>query len=310
MAKGKTKNIQPIDKKECSICHRELAVKTNFYLTNNKLFSDGRIPICKKCIKERIDYSNMETIYDMLRQMDLPFIYEYWKAVLKGDKDPFGIYVSKCNSLPQLIGMTWKDSVFNNKQSKQKEDSEFPTINTTINEQIHINANFDELIKKWGKGYTKEQYIMLEDIYEDMCLDFTIDNRSQEEYLRTACLYQLKNKESIAEGNAGEAQKWGQMFDRYMESGKLKPAQFNRSEMGNVNGFSEFFEFVEKQGFALKFPDLILDDIDYAIFSFINYNRTLLGHDPAKLGDIKDFMNYDYIKGQEIVMPENKEDDE
>ncbi|EES90345.1 hypothetical protein CLG_B2295 [Clostridium phage D-1873] len=285
--------------KECTECHRKLKTETNFYQTNNNLIAkDGRLPICKKCIKDKINYNDINTIYTILRQMDLPFIYEYWEIAEKSKNDTFGTYIKNINSLHQMQGMTWVHSIF--KPQNKMKDNDTSDVN-----QSKIIHNLTEYETKWGKGYSKEEYEMLEDIYEDMCLDFDIDNRSQEEYLRTACLYQLKNKQAIASGNASEAQKWGQMFDKYMESGKLKPAQFNRSEMGNVNGFSEFFEFVEKQGFIPKFPDLILDDLDYAIFCFINYNRTLLGYEPAKLGDVKEFMNYDYIKGQEVIMPKH-----
>lgn len=295
MAKGKTKNIQPIDKKECSICHRELAVKTNFYLTNNKLFSDGRIPICKKCIKKRIDYDNMETIYDMLRQMDLPFIYEYWEAVLKGDKDPFGIYVSKCNSLPQLIGMTWKDSVFEREtqhsSDKLKSDNNV-FINRRKNELTQETLNMLE--EKYGYGFTNEEYINFEKKYKKLTLGYKEKTALHTERLITYIIHKVKEEMATAKGDVNEAEKWSRIAQKDAETAKLNISQLSKSDItGGIDLIPQLVEAVEEKATLIpllpKIKEQPYDDADMIIWCTINYLRRLEDKSTVEYKDIWHF---------------------
>lgn len=86
---------------------------SNFYSSNSILAVNGKATICKKCIKEKIDYNNIQTIYDMLMTLDIPFIYDVWIIAEKSPKDTFGKYISLIGSLPQNSGCTsYKQSVF------------------------------------------------------------------------------------------------------------------------------------------------------------------------------------------------------
>jgi hypothetical protein len=307
---GKTKigKIQSKEKLKCLTCGQDKDQR-EFYVSNSQLnAATGRLPYCRECLVNMVtDQSgnlDMENFKKVLERIDKPFIYNVLQSSFsegkKNNTNPITLYFKNINSLPQYKKMTWKDSVFLSETNKTQENQNMEITND--------NTDFivtKEMIIKWGNGFSKEQYMMLEDLYQNLFRSYDIEHRSQEEYLKTACLYQLRNIEAIRLGNAAEAQKWGGLFDSYMASGKLKPNQLSESDkMGGVTNFATFFQYIEKSNdFIPTFPDLIIDDIDYAIYMFINYNRQLMGLPEIQLGEVKNFMTYDYQKGQEIIFP-------
>lgn len=304
---AKSKNSVKLPKElTCASCGK-LKKETEFFVSYHAIHRvTGRLPYCKECLDDMIRDENkcisIENLQKTLKLIDRPFLYDYWDiSVNSNPTSPLGEYMKNL-ALKQNRSLKWKDSVFNDKEDK----------NSFLEDDNNIFNNFvitKEMVLKWGKGFRPDQYMMLEDLYQNLYNNYDIDNRSQEEYLKTACLYQLRNIEAIREGNAAEAQKWGSLFDSYMASGKLKPNQLSEADkMGGVTNFATFFQFVEKSNdFIPTFPDLILDDIDYAIYKFINYNRQLMGLPEIQLGEVKNFMTYDYQKGQEIVFPNIEE---
>jgi hypothetical protein len=293
-SKKQNKNTrQQNPEKVCLKCNQSKSISM-FYTSYDENLADRRIPYCKSCLKNGTNMNDIESVKATLKMINRPFIEHIYITSLEDEKDSFGSMMKNL-ALPQYRKLTWEDSVFNDDVNK-------------IKESLNNNDDFiitKEMIIKWGNGFSKDQYMMLEDLYQNLFNSFDINNRSQEEYLKTACLYQLRNIEAIRQGNAQEATKWGNLFDSYMASGKLKPNQLSETDkMGGVTNFATFFQFIEKSNdFIPTFPDLIIDDIDYAIFMFINYNRELMGLPKITLGEIKNFMTYDYQKGQSIIFP-------
>lgn len=315
--KPQEKKVPLVSEIFCPNCET-VKKSTDFYASVSVYHaSTGRIQFCKDCcIKLSCDKSNtfnINNFINLLEKIDKPFLKDVLQSAYEeSNKDgknqkanPVQLYFKNINSLNQYKNLTWKDSIFNYEENKNNKIN-FNNINNDGVGYVNIADDFvvtRDMVIKWGNGFEPEQYMMLEDLYQNLFNSYDIDNRSQEEYLKTACLYQLRNIEAIREGNAQEASKWGGLFDNYMASGKLKPSQLSESDkMGGVTNFATFFQYIEKSNdFIPTFPDLILDDIDYAIFMFINYNRTLLGLPEISLGEVKNFMTYDYQKGQEIV---------
>ncbi len=307
-----TKKTPQISEIYCPNC--EQTKKSQFFYTSYSVYhaGTGKIQYCRDCcIEMSCDNNgiiNIDKFKELLKKIDKPFLSSVLQSAYDESKkdgtSPVQLYFKNINSLKQYKGLTWKDS--DEDMSKNNNNQCFENIA----DDFIITK---DMIVKWGKGFEPEQYMMLEDLYQNLFNSYDIDNRSQEEYLKTACLYQLRNIEAIRSGNAQEATKWGGLFDSYMASGKLKPNQLSESDkMGGVTNFATFFQYIEKSNdFIPTFPDLILDDVDYAIFMYINYNRELMGMPLIHLGEVKDFMTYDYQKGQEIVFPnmeDNKDD--
>lgn len=108
-----SKDKKDVEKLTCIDCEKPKDKTKWFYNTKNKLYAKTKkIPICKACLKEKIDYEDIETIYDIFKRLDIVFHLKYWKTAEEGKSDTFGRYMSMINTLHQLEGKTWNDSVF------------------------------------------------------------------------------------------------------------------------------------------------------------------------------------------------------
>lgn len=97
----------------CNRCTKSKEKGANYYNTANKMYENiGKLPICKDCLKNMIDYNNIETVYNILQQFDIMFHFEYWENAEQSKFDTFGRYLSMANSLPQFKETGWRDSVF------------------------------------------------------------------------------------------------------------------------------------------------------------------------------------------------------
>src|SRR5690348_5273412 len=161
-----------IPHKTCTRCNVSKLLR-EFYNTHESIFSpDGKVPMCKKCIKELVDVNDIDTVIDVLRQIDKPFLKDLWKVSLS-TASPIGDYIRKVNSMPQ-----YKDMNFN---MTSMED-----VQNTIDEQYDprvIESNFDasdlpELRKKWGKSYSNEDIEYLEQYERNMRNDYEITTTS------------------------------------------------------------------------------------------------------------------------------------
>ncbi len=305
--KPQSKNKPQVAEITCLSCG--MTKKSSEFYVSSSVFNagTGRVQYCKSCCVSMSCDKNgnveIDSLKNVLQKIDKPFLpnvlQSAYEEAKKSDQNPVTLYFKNINSLHQYNDLTWRDSV------KDSKNAELDDIDDDCGD-FEITK---DMIIKWGKGFDPEQYMMLEDLYQNLYNSYDIDNRSQEEYLKTACLYQLRNIEAIRGGNSSEAKKWGELFDSYMASGKLKPNQLSEADkMGGVTNFATFFQYIEKSNdFIPTFPDILLDDIDYSIFMFINYNRTLLGLPEITLGEVKNFMTYDYQKGQEIIFPSKQE---
>lgn len=155
---------------------------------------------------------------------------------------------------------------------------------------------------KWGEGFTDDEYRKLEDKYLRYSRSFSVENEAQNDYLIKACIASFKADKAMTGNSSKEAETWMNIYDKAMKAGKLQPVQLSASDMlSGVVTFSQFFELVEKSGFIPPLPNIVRDDVDYAIWRFINYNRELLDLPPIELGNVVDIMTYDYESGQELL---------
>ena len=165
------KTVKNQTKKECAECHRSLTLD-NYYNTKNILCgSDGKAQICKTCIKKKIDINNIQTIYDVLKSLDLPFFYDSWKRSLeKKPNNPFGDYIRMANSgINEFKDKTWSNSIFQ------------PQIDNEVNCNNELNKDIDQLnyedskkiySKEWHGFYTQYEIDYLDDYFNGLKNDF------------------------------------------------------------------------------------------------------------------------------------------
>lgn len=130
---------------------------------------------------------------------------------------------------------------------------------------------------KWGKTYKPEEWVKLEQLYEEMMGSYDIQTAGHIDTLKLICKTSLKANQLLDLGDVDGAQKMIRMYDSLMKSGNFTAVQ-NKTESGNfVDSIGELIEMCEKQGYIERYyieqPN---DKVDFTIKDMQRYTRTLI----------------------------------
>lgn len=130
---------------------------------------------------------------------------------------------------------------------------------------------------KWGKTYKPEEWIRLEQLYEEMMASYDVQGAGHIDTLKLVCKTSLKANQLIDIGDIEGFQKMSKAYDSLMKSGKFTAAQ-NKSENGEfIDSIGELIEMCEKQGYIEKFYTVSpKDKVDLTIADMQRYTRTLI----------------------------------
>lgn len=141
----------------CGKEHRE----AEFYRSSNPLHKNGRLPYCKKAIRNFVLESpkevNVSRFQSFLRQIDVPYVHSIYVSAVEGDRETVGSYFTKINGLPQYSKSTWKESEF--------EEIEIDGEGLSIHDDFYITK---EMEFKWGNGLQPFEYQFLESKYKEI----------------------------------------------------------------------------------------------------------------------------------------------
>ena len=130
---------------------------------------------------------------------------------------------------------------------------------------------------KWGRTYKPEEWVWLEQLYEDMMGSYDIQAAGHLDTLKLICKTSLKANQLLDIGDVDGAQKMVKMYDGLMKSGKFTAAQ-NKAESGEyVDSVAELVALCEKDGFIPRYyVDGPKDKVDKTLLDLQNYTRTLV----------------------------------
>lgn len=208
----------------CPKCGNFAKTDTAFY--QDARFVIGRFPICKKCVMEMVEQretdkdkpnETKESVQRMLKLMDLPYIdnlYEKCKkdvfdaAKEKNISSPFAAYNKILRSLPNYKGMTWKNSEFGADEAGMVQDE---------------RKARDEIVKLFGSGFSDQDYLYLQDQYDDLCARTQVDSKSQQIYAIQICMQLLDIYKDRKAGR--DVTKKLSSLDTLMNAANLQPKQ-------------------------------------------------------------------------------------
>lgn len=302
---SKTKQNKSSNSVHCLKCGKlQARSSANFYKSPDGFFTfnENYYPICKSCIAEMVepidggyDY-DMEKVFDILQKMNKVFLSSVWKSAKeesiknrekgKNGWSQFNCYMKTSASMPQYRGLTWKDS------DHFKTGATIAHRNNTENIKKHENINEDlecstnnssnildvNLVRKWGNGYSHEEYLRLEDFYDDMKRSYEIETAAHVDYLKKICKVSLKMEQAIDDDKVDDFKKLSDVYDKLMHSAKFTAVQRSAADRtGGLNTFSEFFEYIEKEGFIPKFhTDEPIDIVDNTLENLKNFTKRLV----------------------------------
>ena len=141
---------------------------------------------------------------------------------------------------------------------------------------------------KWGRGYRPEEWVRLEQLYNDMIASYDIQGAGMKDTLIMICKTSLKSNQLLDCGDVDGAQKMIKMYDSLMKSAKLTAAQ-NKAESGEfVDSIGELVIICEREGFIPRYyTDGPMDKVDKVLQDLQHYTYSLVTEE-MNLGNMID----------------------
>lgn len=211
--------------------------------------------------------------------------------------------------IPEYVNQTVETNIsdFYNATPVQPQEDYF-AIQSGAEEDDIVGDLTDEdrkyLRLKWGKSYRPEEWVKLEQLYNDMSESYNIEGAGHEDVLKLVCKTSLKSNQLLDIGDVDGAQKMVKMYDSLMKSGKFTAAQNKKEDGEFLNSISELVVICEKEGFIERYytPEP-KDRVDETILDLKNYTKSLVTEE-MNLGNLIESA----IK--EMAREEAKEEDE
>lgn len=243
----------------CPKCGRFLS-RTNFY-SDNRFFTK-LFPICKDCVLAMVErrssendesHESKETVKSVLKLMNLPYLDNVYKKCCDNvynnktkrvTSSPFIEMVSQLKSLPQWSNLTWEDSDL----VEQDDDA------GRVNKRLIADGK-----KNFGRGYPNEDYMYLEDQYEDWLKRYEVNTKSQEVLFQRVCCKQLElHKAQIAGLPTKDLDK---ALQELLSSLNIKPSQSNSDQLTDAKTFGQLIQLWENEK-PIPEPEEDFKDID------------------------------------------------
>ena len=210
----------------CPHCGQWKKVDTAFYSSDRS--PDGiEHYACRECLIDlctdrdkdgnRID--NKEKTVDTFKKLDWYFDEKVYNEQLVKISERTGEkirgtavqqFIVMLKSLPNWTGYSFSDSVFLN------EDDDI--INLTSKRKPR-----KEIIKLFGSGFTTEDYLYLQDQYDDWCARTEVDSKSQQTYIVRICFKLLDIYKAQKSGK--DTEKLDKSLNELLAAANLQPRQ-------------------------------------------------------------------------------------
>jgi hypothetical protein len=276
--------------------------KSDFYKSYSIMHkADGLFHFCKSCMESLIDVEDYRTVINLMRMIDRPYIHSLWIGSLEENPNkPFGVYMKNLG-MPQnrdktwddseFEGTGWKDSVFiYDKSDEQKNQDKEIKTNSTKKEFVVT----DEIIDKWGVGYSPQEYEFFEKKYNILKNNYTEKTSMHTEALLTYIRYRVKEEMATARGDVKEAKEWGQLAQKAAQDAKINPSQLSKADLSDgLDTIGQLVRAVEQAVDIIpilpRFKEKPHDKPDFTIWCYVNYLRDLEGKPLVKYEDVYKF---------------------
>lgn len=133
------------------------------------------------------------------------------------------------------------------------------------------------LLLKWGRGYRVDEWVHMEQLYQDMMNSYDIQGAGQKDTLLLICKASLRANQLIDAGEIEGFQKAQKAYNDLMKSANLTAAQIKETEKDEIDSVGALVAMCEKDGFIPRFyVDKPNDKVDRVLQDMQKYTRDLV----------------------------------
>lgn len=162
------------------------------------------------------------------------------------------------------------------------------------------------LVMKWGKLYTADELLALEQDYNNMINSFDIQDADTKNALVIICKLNLKANQALDSGDYDGFKKLSSELGNQRKLANFAAAARKRDQKGNgfVDSIGEIVAYCEKNGGQIPRMNIDepIDKVDVIIQDLKDYTRELIYQDTALASQIED-----YLKRREILEQQKKD---
>lgn len=257
----------------CPKCGKQ---NVQLMFSNNPL--DGGT-ICFDCIKDNLNYQNLEHADFFCRTYNLPFNPELWIQTMKEfGPDSFREYaaliLSDADNQPNLAYSPSTRDLWGRVNKEWEKCRSFTEVLKRLNPIRDSYVDRGRL--KWGEQYTFEEIIKLDSIYSRTLKANNITNPMQKEAVKTLCKLQIEMDEAIRMKDAKAIKDFSNAWSTFAKQADLEN-MINETKTDDITTVAELYDYMEKSGFKFKFYDgFDRDEVDRTIKDIQDANRRLI----------------------------------
>lgn len=267
----------------------------------NSLADNGKEVYCYACRKKYVN--NKENLRKYLEINNLNFNEELlekcWENAIKNINNKYGKkkeYDKNIENEKNKLAITNYLKMKGFKQyliplDKNKKINSNQPVSKDIDDKFEVT---DELMEKWGYGFTPQEYYFFERKYNKLKDDYEEKTSMHTEALQTYIIYKVKSELETAQGNVKNAKEWADLASKAAKNAKINPEQLTKADLSEgMDTFGQLVRAVEQRVDIIpvlpKYKEKPKDKADLILYCFINYIRDLKDLPPANYQDIYNF---------------------
>lgn len=234
----------------CQTCGKKYKKrKGNFSPSKSPLFAtDGYINTCKTCVDELFrQYTefyggNEEHAIERICQL---FDYYFNESALVAsrkiseDRSRISVYISKIQIKPHL-GKTYSDTILEKPQNDSIE-----TIDDVLSYEEMDAVHLKKAVSVWGLGFSPEQYMTLNDMFDDWKSRVVIDGKTRETLVRELCIIKLQMNIALKDNSIELYTKLMKTYQETMKSANLQPLQEDANDKASEKPLGQMIQMFE-----------------------------------------------------------------
>ena len=222
---------------KCCCCGKEFSKQaSNFPASESSLYDGnfGCLPACKTCVENL--YAHYVDIFaseeKAIRHLCIMFDIYFSKEILERAKNTDNALPLITNYLRKTHLLEYKKKTYDDTIEEERKILEEPSEDIDGDNPIEISK---ETIQFFGLGFKPEEYVFLQDQYDDWVSRHECKTKSQEEVFKNLCIAQLNIQ--TAQQRGGKVTESMRAFQDLLGTANLKPSQTNDSVLTDQNSF-------------------------------------------------------------------------
>lgn len=238
---------RPTIKKICTRCGNLKHPNKDYYLSFSQIYkyNDSRFTVCKDCMIDlynifREKYNDEKrAIFRLCEMFDICFSNKVFETAseqaTKQNSSIAKFYLQKINSLVQYKELTSLDS------EKIEIDNQEDCY---ISEESFVLSK--EIVRRWGKDLTEEDYYNLEDFYQKLVNSYETQTPIQEWIYREIAKSTLEAEKCRRSGDRKGYTELLSNISKLMADGNIKPVQNTNTGEEDNNNWSYWVAKIEE----------------------------------------------------------------